>query len=268
MIDLFLHAAILTTTPILLAAIGGLVNRIGGLVNLGLESMMLAGALVAVEVSSATSSAALATVAAGAIGALVGLAMSLVITRLRANEIIVGLGFTVAVAGLVRFLLKSIYGVSGTYNPPGVAMLPRLDIPFLDGVPIAGAILSRQDALTWFAWAMVPAVAFALTRTRWGLRLRATGAAESTVRAVGLAPLTIRDVSTVFAGSHGRPGRGLSVDRHRWLIQRGDYGRAGVYRAGGILFRPQLAGPHRVRGSAVRVLRCGADSASGPWRPC
>ena len=138
MIDLFLHAAILTTTPILLAAIGGLVNRIGGLVNLGLELMMLAGALVAVEVSSATSSAALATVAAGAIGALVGLAMSLVITRLRANEIIVGLGFTVAVAGLVRFLLKSIYGVSGTYNPPGVAMLPRLDIPFLDGVPIVG----------------------------------------------------------------------------------------------------------------------------------
>ena len=84
--------------------------------------------------------------------------MSLVITRLRANEIIVGLGFTVAVAGLVRFLLKSIYGVSGTYNPPGVAMLPRLDVPFLDGVPIAGAILSQQDALTWFAWAMVPAV--------------------------------------------------------------------------------------------------------------
>ena len=59
MIDLFLHAALLMTTPILLAAIGGLVNRIGGLVNLGLESMMLAGALVAVEVSAATGSASL-----------------------------------------------------------------------------------------------------------------------------------------------------------------------------------------------------------------
>ena len=55
--------------------------------------------------------------------------MSLVVTRLDANEIIVGLGFTVATAGLVRFFLKSAYGVSGTYNPPGVAMLPRLDIP-------------------------------------------------------------------------------------------------------------------------------------------
>lgn len=212
MIDLFVHAAMLMTTPILLAAIGGLVNRLGGLVNLGLESMMLAGALVAVEISAATGSAALAALAAAFVGALVGLAMSLVITRLRANEIIVGLGFTVAVAGLVRFLLKSAYGVSGTFNPPGVAMLPRFDIPFLDDVPILGAVLSRQDGLTWFAWTMVPAVAFALARTRWGLRLRATGAAEATVRAVGLAPLNIRDVSTVFAGAMaGLAGAHLSI---------------------------------------------------------
>src|SRR5271156_1310546 len=138
--DDFLHASLVMTTPILLAAIGGLVNRIGGLVNLGLESMMVAGALVAVEISAATGSVALALVGAAGIGALVGLAMTLVITRLSANEIIVGLGFSVAVAGLVRFLLKSAYGVSGTYNPPGVAMLPRIDIPLLDSVPVLGAV--------------------------------------------------------------------------------------------------------------------------------
>jgi simple sugar transport system permease protein len=159
-----------------------------------------------------SSSAALSIIAAAAIGALIVLAMSLVITRLRANEIIVGLGFSVAVAGLVRFLLKSAYGVSGTYNPPGVVMLPRLEIPFLDGTSILGAVVSRQDGLTWFAWSMVPAVAFALAHTRWGLRLRATGAAEATVRAVGLAPLTIRDASTVFAGAMaGLAGAYLSI---------------------------------------------------------
>src|SRR6516225_8683304 len=148
MINLFLHAALLTTTPILLAAIGGFVNRMGGLVNLGLESMMLAGALVGVETSAATGSALLATFAAAAVGAIVALLMSLVVTRLSANEIIVGLGFTVAVAGLVRFILKSAYGASGAYNPPGVAMLPRLDVPVLDGVPILGALLSQLDPLT------------------------------------------------------------------------------------------------------------------------
>ena len=211
MINLFLHAALLTTTPILLAAIGGFINRMGGLVNLGLESMMLAGALVGVQISAATGSALLATLAAAAVGAIVALLMSLVVTRLRGNEIIVGLGFTVAVAGLVRFILKSVYGASGTYNPPGVAMLPRLEISPLDSVPVLGA-LSGLDPLTWFAWALVPAVAFAIARTRWGLRLRATGAAEATVRSVGLQPLTIRDGSTVFAGAlSGLAGAHLSI---------------------------------------------------------
>jgi simple sugar transport system permease protein len=211
-IDPFLQAALLMTTPLLLAAIGGLVNRIGGLVNIGLESMMLAGALVAVQVSSATGSVAAAVGAAALAGGLVGLAMALVVTRLRANEIIVGLGFSVAVAGLVRFFLKSAYGASGTFNPPGVAMLSRFDIPFVADVPILGALVSGHDALTWFAWAMVPATAFFLHRTRAGLRLRATGAAEATVRAVGLAPLRIRDGSTVFAGAMaGLAGAHLSI---------------------------------------------------------
>jgi ABC-type uncharacterized transport system permease subunit len=211
-IDPFIHAALLMTTPILLAAIGGLVNRIGGLVNIGLESMMLAGALVAVVVSAATGHVIPALAAAALVGALIGLAMSLVVTRLQANEIIVGLGFSVAVAGLVRFILKSAYGASGTFNPPNVAMLPRIDIPFLSDIPILGAIVSGQDGLTWFAWAMVPATAFFLHRTRAGLRLRATGAAEATVRAVGLSPLNIRDASTVFAGAMaGLAGAHLSI---------------------------------------------------------
>jgi simple sugar transport system permease protein len=212
MIDLFLHAAVLMTTPILLAAIGGMVNRIGGLVNIGLESMMLAGALAAVEVSAATGGVVWALAAALAVGASVGLAMSLVVTRLSANEIIVGLGFNVAVAGLVRFVLKSAYGVSGTFNPPGVVMLPRYEIPGVAGIPFLGALVSGQDALTWLAWAMVPLVAFWLARTRGGLRLRATGAAEATVRAMGLSPLNIRDASSVFAGAMaGLAGAHLSI---------------------------------------------------------
>ncbi|MBB3932557.1 simple sugar transport system permease protein [Kaistia hirudinis] len=212
MIDPLIHAALLMTTPILLAAIGGLVNRVGGIVNIGLESMMLTGALVAVIVSADTGSVVLALLAALVAGGIVGLLMSLVVTRLAANEIIVGLGFSVAVAGLVRFLLKSVYGVSGTFNPPGVVMLPRIDIPVIADVPILGAILSGQDPLTWFAWAMVPVTAFVLARTRLGLRLRAAGSAEMTARALGLDPLASRDASTVFAGAmSGLAGAHLSI---------------------------------------------------------
>src|SRR5690606_20165629 len=93
MIDNVIFAAIVMTTPVLLAAIGGLVNRVGGIVNIGLDSMMLAGALAGLIVASATGSWLPALAAAAVVGAVLGLLMSLAVTRLEANEIIVGLGF-------------------------------------------------------------------------------------------------------------------------------------------------------------------------------
>jgi len=196
----------------LLAALGGLVNRIAGLVNIGLDSMMLAGALVGLIVASSTGSWFAALVAAALIGAILGLLMSLIVTRFDANEIIVGLGFNIAVAGLVRFFLKTVYGSSGTLNLPDVARLPRIDIPVIQDIPILGALFSGHDPLTWAAWLMVPLTAWALRRTRLGLRLRAAGAAPHAARALGLSPLTLRDASTVFAGlMAGLAGAYLSI---------------------------------------------------------
>jgi len=201
MIDNIIHAAFVMTTPILLAALGGLVNRIAGIVNIGLDSMMLAGALVGLMVASQTGSWPAALLAAAFVGGFLGLLMSLTVTRLEANEIIVGLGFNIAVAGLVRFFLKSWYGTSGTLSLADVAMLPRIRIPVVADIPVLGAILSDHDPLTWAAWLLVPATAWFLARTRLGLRLRAAGAAPQAARALGLNPLNLRDASTVFAGA-------------------------------------------------------------------
>ncbi len=212
MIDNIIHAALVMTTPVLLAALGGLVNRIAGLVNIGLDSMMLAGALFGLIVAAATGSWAAALLAAFIVGGVLGLLMSLTVTRLDANEIIVGLGFNIAVAGLVRFFLKTAYGSSGTLNLPDVARLPRLDIPVVQDIPVLGAILSGHDPLTWAAWLLVPLTAWMLKRTRLGLRLRAAGAAPQAARALGLNPLTLRDASTVFAGAMaGLAGAYLSI---------------------------------------------------------
>ncbi|PSJ51777.1 ABC transporter permease [Pseudaminobacter soli (ex Li et al. 2025)] len=200
MIDNIIHAAFVMTTPILLAALGGLVNRIAGIVNIGLDSMMLAGALAGLMVASLTGSWPAALLAAAFVGGFLGLLMSLTVTRLAANEIIVGLGFNIAVAGLVRFFLKSWYGTSGTLSLADVAMLPRIHIPVVANIPVLGAILSDHDPLTWAAWLLVPVSAWFLARTRLGLRLRAAGAAPHAARALGLNPLSLRDASTVFAG--------------------------------------------------------------------
>lgn len=212
MIDNIIHAAVMMTTPVLLAALGGLINRVGGIVNIGLDSMMLAGALFGLIVASMTGSWPVALLAAAAAGGVVGLAMSLAVTRLQANEIIVGLGFLVAVAGLVRFFLSSAYGSSGTLSLPDVARLPRIDIPLVADIPVLGAILSGHDPLTWAAWAMVPVTVWFLARTRLGLRLRAVGAAPQAARALGLNPLMLRDLSTVYAGiMSGLAGASLSI---------------------------------------------------------
>lgn len=203
MIDNVIHAALVMTTPVLLAAIGGLVNRVAGLVNIGLDALMLAGALVGLMVAAESGSWLAALVAAALAGAVLGLVMSLAVTRLDANEIIVGLGFNIAVGGLVRFFLKAVYGSSGTLNLPGVARLPRFDVPVVSDIPIVGALLSGHDPLTWAAWLAVPVTAWILHRTRLGLRLRAAGAAPQAARALGLDPLRLRDGSTVFAGVMG-----------------------------------------------------------------
>lgn len=210
--DDVIRAALLMTTPVLLAAIGGLLNRVGGIVNIGLDSMMLVGALAALLVSAATGAWPLALLAAALAGGVLGAALALLVTRLRADEIIVGLGFNVAFAGLVRFALKAAYGVSGTLSLKGVVMLPQIDIPGIARVPILGALLSGHDPLTWLGWLLVPATAFLLARTRLGLRLRAAGAAPEAARALGLAPLRLREASTVVAGMlAGLAGAHLSI---------------------------------------------------------
>lgn len=212
MIENVLYSAVVMTTPVLLAALGGLINRIGGMVNIGLDAMMLAGALIAIILASQTGSWGVALIGAAAIGAVLGLIMSLCVTRLSADEIVVGLGFNILVAGLVRFILKEAYGSSGTLSLPDVARLPRIEIPVIADIPYLGAIVSGHDPLTWAAWIMVPVTIWFLRSTRLGLRLRAAGAAPQASRALGLSPLGLRDVSTAFAGlMAGLAGAYLSI---------------------------------------------------------
>jgi ABC-type uncharacterized transport system permease subunit len=192
-----LAAATLAATPLLLAALGGLLNRRGGIVNIALEGKMLLGAIIAVLVSAKSGSWVVGLAAATAAGAVAGLLFSLAVTRLNANEIIAGLGFNVLVAGLIGYALND----QGTYQPAGLSTLPTIDIPGVEAIPWIGDVLSGQDPITYLAWALVPATAWFLASTRGGLRLRATGAAGDAAHALGLPARRIRDASTVAAGA-------------------------------------------------------------------
>jgi ABC-type uncharacterized transport system permease subunit len=185
MITGFLASVLLLWTPLALAAMGGLLHRVGGVVNIGLEGQMLAGALVGALVSGATENWALGVLAAGAAGGLIGLLMSLCITRLGANEIIAGLGFTIVISGLIGYLLRSVFDVSGTLRISGLDSMPRI---------------WGTDPLFWLAVLLIPVIAWALKNTAAGLRLRATGTGFDATTALGLPANRIRDTAGVLAG--------------------------------------------------------------------
>lgn len=205
MIASLLAAGVALTTPILLAAVGGLVNRQAGIVNIALEAKMLLGAFVAVIAAAATGSWALALLAAVLAGAALGWAFALVATRLGANVIIAGLGLNVAVAGALGFTLAWAYGSSGTLRLDGVALLPR-PLAGARDVPVVGPVLAGLDPLTVLAWAAVAALPFALAGTRAGLWVRATGNAPEVVRSVGLSPARVQEAATALAGAFAALG--------------------------------------------------------------
>jgi general nucleoside transport system permease protein len=207
-----LAAGMVLATPLVLAAMGGLVNMRGGIVNIGLEGLMVVGAFVAVLVSWKTGSAWVALVAAAAAGGLVALPFGLVVTRLGANEIVAGLGFNILVVGLIGYLLPVVFETQGVLNPPRLAELPTVRIPGVESIPLVGPMLSGKTPLTYLAIVSVPLVAWFLNRTTWGIRLRAAGEDPEAARAAGIRPLAWRDMSTVIAGVFsGLAGAQLSI---------------------------------------------------------
>src|SRR6266480_2503516 len=187
-----LAAAAPSTTSILLASMGGLINRQGGIVNIGLEPMMLVGAFAAVIVSAQTGNPFLGLLAATASGALLGLHL--------------------LVLGFFGYLLPTVFRIEGTLLPPGLVGLPKLQIPLIDQIPGLGPIVSGHDVVTYLSWLSIPLVSLFLYRTPLGIQLRATGANEEAARAAGVPTLRLRDFSTVLAGAFaGLAGAQLSL---------------------------------------------------------
>ncbi len=205
-IDQILSASIILTTPILLAAIGGLINRHAGIVNIALEAKILTGAFVAVIISSLTGSWLIAILTAAASGAFVGLLFSLAITRMRADMIVAGLGLNFLIAGLIGFVLSWAFNSSGTLRMSDVKLLPKILPDQVSAIPVVGPMLAGLEPITLFAWLSVFVLPFVLSNTRFGLRLRATGNALRVAHAMGLAPKRMQDISTMIAGAYSGLG--------------------------------------------------------------
>ena len=204
---LLLASLIVASTPILLAALGELVVERAGVLNLGVEGMMITGAICGFAMAVNTGSPLVGFVAAAAGGAILALLFALLTQVALANQVASGLALTLFGLGLSSLLGQGYVGI----KPPPTA---RLDLPILSDLPFVGRVLFSHDLMIYVALALVALVWALLKYTRAGLILRAVGENHDAAHALGYKVVRIRILAILFGGAcAGLGGAYLSLVR-------------------------------------------------------
>lgn len=197
--------AITAATPLLLAAQGELVTERSGVLNLGVEGMMVMGAIAGFAAANLTGSLTLGLIAAVAAGVLMSLLFGFLTLSLRTNQVATGLALTLLGLGLSGLIGEGFVGIPGE-------RLPQLHIPGLSEVPWIGPILFSQDVLVYASFGLTALVHYMLFRSRWGLILRAVGDSHASAHALGYPVLRVRYLAVMFGGAmSGLSGAYLSL---------------------------------------------------------
>ncbi len=194
----FLAAAVRISTPLLLAATGELISEKAGVINLGVEGAMLAGALAS-ALGAAAGGPWYGVVMAMVAGVMVAALFAAVAIGAQADQIITGTAVTLASVGLTGAISRTAFGAAG----PGLSLptLPAVSIPGLSAIPILGPALFVQPLLGYLAWLLVPLVWWFLFRTQPGLALRATGESVESARAAGVPVRAVQVAATLTGGA-------------------------------------------------------------------
>jgi general nucleoside transport system permease protein len=189
-----LVAAVAAGTPMVFAALGELVTEKSGVLNLGVEGMMLMGAVTGFAVASQTGNPWVGAVAGMAAGAAMALIFAVLTLTLMANQVASGLALTLFGVGLSAFLGKPYESVSLTVAPPPA-------IPLFSQIPLLGPLLFNYHVLVYVSWALFAAIAWFLYRSRAGLVLRSVGESPESAHAIGYPVIRIRYLATLFGGA-------------------------------------------------------------------
>lgn len=208
-ITALLSASLLSAVPLALASVGEAVGERSGLLNLGTEGIMLLGAFTGFWVSIETDSLALGLIAGALTGAVSGLLFGVIAVVIGADQVLLGLGFTLAGAGVTSFLFREAYG---SQQPLISGSMGRPFGDLADSVPIVGPGIMGQYWFFYVTWIIVFGVEIMLRRTTLGLRIRAVGEAPVGVDAVGISVVATRMQAAIIAGTlAGLAGSSLSV---------------------------------------------------------
>ena len=191
-----LSTMIRLATPLLIAAMGELVAERSGVMNMGVEGMMLMGALVGYMVSLGTESLWTGILFAVLAGGLMALILAFLTITLKVDQTVTGLALNLLSSGLTLFIFRAFYDKNNTVN----SLFPSLHIPYLSDIPFLGEIFFNQKIPTYFAFLCIPVIAFILNRTKLGLEIRSTGENPSAVDTQGLSVNSLRYLSVIFGG--------------------------------------------------------------------
>jgi ABC-type uncharacterized transport system permease subunit len=192
--------AVALAIPLVFGALGGVLGERAGVVNIAIEGQLLFGAFAAAVTASLTGSPWAGLVAAMVAGALIALILGLFAITYLVDQVIVGVVLNVLVVGLTNFLFRQVLTPNAdTLNSPD--RMRVVPIPILGDIPLVGPILFRQTALVYVLYAVVALVAFALYRTRWGLRVRAVGEHPKAADTVGIKVNRTRYRTILLAGA-------------------------------------------------------------------
>lgn len=184
---------ITSATPLVYAAIGELVVEKSGVLNLGVEGMMLAGAVSGFAIASSTGSALLGVLAGIGAGMLLSLVFAFLTLNLRSSQVATGLALTIFGVGLSALLGQPLVGVA--YEG-----IPKFAIPLLSDIPVLGPLLFQHDLLVYGSILLVLGVSLFLRFTRSGLIVRAVGDSPEAAHALGYRVIFVRYLATLFGG--------------------------------------------------------------------
>ena len=201
--DVFVWSALIAAmlrfaTPLTFAALGGVLSERSGVINIGLEGMMLMGAFFGIFGADLTGSWLLGAAIGMASGAAMGLVHAVLSISLRADQVVGGTAINLLAVGITGYVLIAHYGQQGT--PGDVPRVPEVSLPGIEEIPFVGDAIGEASLLTWVALILVPLLALYLFRTPGGLRLRSVGEKPRAADSVGVPVVRTRYLAVVSSG--------------------------------------------------------------------
>ncbi len=207
----FLAAILRIATPLAFATLGEMFSERAGVLNLGIEGIMLLSAMTGFTAAYLSGSLWLGIAAAIVTGALMGALHGVLTVALGLSQHVCGIGVTLFGTGLAYFLYRLIFGQQST--PPNIVGFKPVAIPFLSDIPILGPAVFNQFTLVYLAIIAIPVSAFVLYRTPWGLSVRMVGENPRAADSAGVGVVSTR-MQAVILGGAGLAGLAARVQPH------------------------------------------------------